>query len=368
MRTPDNGLLANNNILSLNRRLANLVKAIKQLTMIESPDASHESKEFKKKQLESLLIGNNLKIDSLRKDGDELASSFLKISTTDGHSHLGIINLKNIGCDFEGLVQDSEISVLDVHNGTHPFCYDCANSSNKKPNFSKGVINPYVCWRRGHSSAKFGFLSNYELILNNENTFLSHRGTKSTKELKSLFHGINSKDSQLEVGGSSIGSNMVVSIKINSNRNVESSKLSEVKGILNQQLLVSTNLSRTISQSGDKNKRNHRDKIPEYIDNVLNQINNRWHLDGPSMNSKGIIGIALINNKNKYAESSVFQNLLQSFTIKNHIWYDTYEIDQVSQKIKQDYDLSNLNLPNNCSLLCIILDPIIDLGGGEILG
>ena len=366
IRTPNNGLMAKNNMSSLNHRLRNLAKAIKQLTMIESADASHESKEFKKKQLKSLLLGNNLQIESLR--GDELASSFLKLSTVDDHSHLGIINLKNIGCDYEGLSHDSEISVLDVHNKNPPYCEACVNSSDKKLNFSKGIINPYNCWRRGHSSAKFGFLSSYELNITSGGTLLSHLGTKSSKELKSIFYGIDSKNSQLEVGESSIGSNMIVSIKINSNRNVESSKLSEVKGVLNQQLLVSTNLSKTISQSEDSNKRDHRDKIPEYIGNILNQINNRWHLDGPSMNSKGIIGIALINNKNKYAESSIFQNVLQSFATKNSIWYDFYELGQVSQKIRRDYDFSNFKIPNKCSVLCIILDPIIDLGGGDILG
>ena len=158
---------------------------------------------------------------------------------------------------------------------------------------------------------------------------------------------------------------MLVLITINSNRNVESSKLSEVKGILNQQMLVSTNISKVIKESDERNKRDHRDKIPEYVASTLQEIHNKWHLNGPSNNSKGIIGIALVNNQNKYAESGVFQNVLQSFSVKNNVWYEQYELEQVSKMIKQEIGITTLRVPNNCSLICIILDPIVDIGGGE---
>ncbi len=371
MRSPSNGLLSRNDISSLNSRLSVLSKSIKQLSLTESADSSFESKEFKKKQLESLLLGNSLGFVSNDSDMEEintLRTSFLKMSDSEIYTHLGIVNLKKIGCDFEGLSEDSEVSVLDVHTENVPYCTACAVSSSRKPNFARGIINPFSCWRRGHSSGKFGFASYYELNIANGDTFLTHKGTKTTEEIKSIASGKDNNNSQFEVGSKIIGSNMLVLIKINSNRNVESSKLSEIKGILNQQMLVSTNISKVIMESEERKKRDHRDKIPEYVASTLQEIHNKWHLGGPSNNSKGIIGIALVNNQNKYAESGVFQNVLQSFSVKNNVWYEQYELEQVSKMIKQEIGITNLSIPNNCSLVCIILDPIVDIGGGGYIG
>jgi len=366
MAIPVNGIAIRNDISSLRRRLEVLSQSIKQLSLTDSPDSSYEAKEFKKKQLESMLLGNNTDIESFR--GGELSSSFLRMSDAGDHPHLGIMNIKTIGCDSELLTQESEVSVLDVHNEDPALCHSCLKSKNKNPDFAKGSINPFLCWRRGHTSSKFGFLSTYELATNRGNTSLTHRVTQTTKEIQSLFYGIDSNESQVEIGRIELGSTMLVLIRINSNRNIESSKLSEVKGILNQQLLVSTNLSNTIERSETKKQRDHRDKIPEYIEKTLNSINDKWHLDGPSKNSEGIIGIALINNQNKYAEGSLFQNVLQSFSNRNQVWYEMYELDNVNQIIKKNLNLSNLTIPTNSSALCILLDPIVDLSGGDLVG
>jgi len=366
MVIPSHGIEIRNNLTSLRKRLEVLSKCIKQLSITDSPDSSYEAKEFKKKQLESMLLGNKADLESFR--GGELASSFLNMSNTGEHSHLGIMNLKTISCDSEYLTQESKVSVLDVHNETPALCNSCLKSKSKVPDFTKGIINPFLCWRRGHTSSKFGFISNYELAMNRGNTFLTHRGTQTTKEIHSLSYGKDSNEVRFEVGGTGLGSAMLVIIRINSNRNIESSKLSEVKGILTQQLLVSTNLSNTIEQSETKKKKDHKDKIPEYIGKTLNSINDKWHLDGPSRNSKGIIGVALINNKNKYATSSLFQNVMESFASRNQVWYEMYELENVNQTIKQNLNLSNLTIPTNSSALCILLDPIVDLNGGDFVG
>jgi hypothetical protein len=366
MAIPVTGLVIRNNLASLRRRLEVLSQSIMQLSLTDSPDSSYEATEFKKKQLESMLLGNNTDIKSFR--GGELASSFLRMSNSGEHSHLGIMNIKTIGCNYEKLTQESEISVLDVHNEKSAFCNSCLKSYNNNPDFTKGSINPFLCWRRGHSSSKFGFLSTYELVLSRGNTLLTHRGTQTTKEIQSLLYGVDSNKSQFEIGRIELGSTMLVMIQINSNRNNESSKLSEVKGILNQQLLVSTNLSNTISSSESKKQRDHKDKIPGYIEKTLDSINDKWHLDGPSKNSKGIIGIALINNQNKYAEGSLFQNVLQSFSARNQVWYEMYELENVNHIIKQNLNLSNLTIPPNSSAICILLDPIVDLSGGGLVG
>ena len=148
MRSPSSGLLSRNDISSLNSRLSVLSRSIKQLSLTESADSSFESKEFKKKQLESLLLGNSLGFVSNDSDAEEinaLRTSFLRMSDSEIYTHLGIVNLKKIGCDFEGLSQDSEVSVLDVHTENVPYCTACAVSSSRKPNFTRGIINPFSC-------------------------------------------------------------------------------------------------------------------------------------------------------------------------------------------------------------------------------
>ena len=248
-------------------RILSISNSIRHLSLTESSDNSFEAKRFKRKQLESLLIGSQLSIDS--DVDDELASSFLQMPDSGDHSHIAITNVKNIGCDFESITMESEVSVLDAHKKENSICDSCSNSKSKQPDFTKGIVNGFSCWRRGQTSRIFGFVSEYKLTTKgNEKTFLEHKKTYTSKEINSLFFGNESLDAKIIIGREQIRNSMMIMIHINQNDNVESSKVSEIKGLLTQQMLVSKSIS-VLTEDVKTSHRDHNDQIPEFIQTIL---------------------------------------------------------------------------------------------------
>ena len=123
---------------SINNMIENLSlcsKSIRELSLSESPDVSFESKEFKRKQLEILLIGGHIDVETF--SGGDLTTSFLRSSEDNNFGHVAIINLKRIGCDFNDVTFESEISVLDSHKKENSVCYKCISNRKRSPTYRK---------------------------------------------------------------------------------------------------------------------------------------------------------------------------------------------------------------------------------------
>ena len=353
-------------ISGFNKSLKNLSECIKELSLLVAPDASEECNEFKKNQLHNLLLGENAENNSLHEgsiDPYKVYDSFLKSPSSSVYSHLGITNVKDIGCHFDKLSDGDEVSILDLHTHKIDWCINCStNKKNNKESFKKGSVNMFSCWRRGHSSGKLGFLHCSELDFRNGNIIVKVSDIFTSKELQAIAYSkFKQNNVRVDEGILDNGTSMVCLIHIKSKRNKETDRASEIKGLLNQQLLVSKNMS--LANPGDRKAKDEpKDQIPQYIVKLLNSVHNKWHLDGPSNDSKGLLGIALIHNEDKYTTSPVFQNILDSFARKNNIWYLDSPFVGLSNIIKQKLNFSESSVPTDTSVLCLIADPIIDLG------
>ena len=137
----------------------------------------------------------------------------------------------------------------------------------KKLNFANGVLNPYGCWRRSHSSGHLGFLltselrfaARGELLLRNSQTFVSQTFAAQTHGQD--LGGVLKWDS----GQLDPGTTMVRIIHVNVNQKSENDELIEIEGLLGQQLLRSKRVKqRTKNRRKDYTLRNQ--KIPSFIE------------------------------------------------------------------------------------------------------
>lgn len=349
---------------SINSVIENLSlcsKSIRELSLSESPDVSFESKEFKRKQLEILLIGGHIDVETF--SGGDLTTSFLRSSEDNNFGHVAIINLKKIGCDFNEVTFESEISVLDSHKKENSVCNKCISNRKKESDLSKGMINQFTCWRRGQTSQKFGFLLKYELESRHDNIGIKHKNTHCSREMISSFFRNRVMFSRTKRESKNY---MAITIDINLEGEAESNNVSELNELLSQQMLVSKNMPLKISSNSNQSAREHKEKIPEFVKSILQRIHDEWQLDGPSRNSTGITNIFLIKNGDKSIDGSTFENMLQSFSNRINAHFDSYELGDLSKNTTDDLSVSNLS--SGSSTLCIILDTIVDLTGGEDFG
>lgn len=352
-------------ISGFKKSLGLLSDCIKELSLLVAPDVSAECNEFKKNQLHNLLLGENGESNSLDEssiDPYKVYDSFLKSTSSSVYSHLGIINARDIGCHFDELSDGGEISILDLHTRKVDWCVNCSRQNSNKPNFKKGSINMFSCWRRGHSSGKLGFLHRSELSVLNGNIIIKVSEIFTSKEMQAMSY-TKFKQNNIRVGENilDIGTSMVCLVHLNSKRNKETDRTSEIKGLLNQQLLISKNIS-LANPDARKGEKQPTDQIPQFIEKLLYSVHEKWDLDGPSSDSRGLLGIALIHNEDKYTTSSVFQNILKSFARDKGIWFLDYQFKTLPNIIKQKLNISEFLVPKDTSVLCLIADPIIDLG------
>ena len=349
--------------------LNHLSKCVRDLSILVPSDDSNSCLEFKKKQLHHSLLGDNNDISKLKTS--EIASNFLRFSSGSTESHLGVMHVRDIGCHFEHLKYDDEVSVLDLHKAeptkddhNRRWCIECPSSANTRPDFKAGIVNSFNCWRRGHSSEKLGFLHISELSAFGNDVSIRLKNVYSSKELQAISDGISREiDIQVSDKIAGIATSMTCVIMIKTDRTRETNRTSEIKSILSSQLLVSRHLNLKNAESNNQNNKG-RNLIPEFVDTLLNTLHNKWQLDGPSVDSRGIIGFALINNENEYVEKNIaFKKTLENFAKSNNIWYDKYDIDELAQNVKEHLNISPETIPKNSSALCLILDPLIDLGG-----
>tara|TARA_B100001250_G_C19798534_1_gene789882 strand:+ start:29 stop:1165 length:1137 start_codon:yes stop_codon:yes gene_type:complete len=351
--------------------LMNLVKiseCVCTLSNMVAPDDDERCREFKRRQLHHLLGGNLLQMNESRTS--EIAEKMLHWPEKTA-SHLGILSARDIGCHYPKLTDESNVSVLDLHSHSNSnignnWCNNCLHIGRlHEPKFELGTINPFSCWRRGHQSGKLGFVQFCELSSSGKGVEFRAGKLYASNLLKSLIHHHNSKISlDLSTDNLSKYHSMIAMITLNPQKRDETNRLSEIRQILPKQLLVSRHITEKQTNSshylteGEK-----KDPIPEILSNLLEEINAMWRLRGPSKkDTKGIIGVALLNNSSPYADNESLQNHLQLFAEEHKIWYEKFEMDKLPEGLLTSLQITKENIPINQCLLCVIFDPIINLG------
>ena len=351
--------------------LKNLVKisdCVSTLSNMIAPDDDENCREFKRRQLHHLLAGDLLQMNDSRPS--EIAQKMLQWPDK-AESHLGILNARDIGCHYPKLSDENNVSVLDLHtyqnlNKTASnWCKNCLNIGRQhEPKFDLGIVNPFSCWRRGHQSGKLGFVQFCELSSGDYGVQFSTGKLHSSNLLKSLIHH-NYPKFTLDPSTDNLSrySSMIVMITINPDKRDNTDRLSEIRQILPKQLLVSRHIAeKEVNSSHMFSNFEDKDRIPEMVSNLLEEINATWRINGPSKDTKGVIGLALLNNSSTYAENESLQNHLQLFSEEHGIWFEKFEIDNMPDGLIKSLKISEDNIPINHCALCVILDPIINVG------
>ena len=353
-----------NNFLSQLRKVS---QCIQKLSSMVAPDDDERCLEFKQKQLYHLLSGDGLSADELR--NSEIATEMLKWADS-GESHLGVLHARDTGCHYPELSDESEVSALNLH-GPKGWCIDCTKGKKQhEPNFSSGRLNPFACWRRGHQSRKLGFVqfSRLQNIGRDGGIGVSLSSTKvyTQPALGALIHNQHRKiPIDTSSGLSAVGGSMTTIFVIDSEIQQEVNLASEIKRILPAQLLVSRHIDISEDIRTDYIK-DVEDKIPERLAEILEKTHGTWIQHGLSQDSNGILGLALVNNRSHYAKNDALQNTLENFSERYRIWFRNYDLDKLPDSLKDELKLSDETIPVNCSGLCIMLDPIVDLGGVQV--
>jgi len=338
-----------------------IATSINKLSKIVNPNADEYSEEFKRKQLYHLLNGDLLDIKKIKTS--EITKQLIEYSSP-VESHLAILNLKDIGCNHQKLTDQSQVSVLEVHNRSTGWCSDCVNSTSAHtPKFKSGIINPFVCWRRGQRSGNLGFVHHSKLNLIGGKVTLNSEQIFSNPLLQSMIYNLYPK-LNVELGERIIGlgTSMVSVIMMNSDTEHIFNRKNELSSMLRPQNLVSRHINTTNIESTESSDVSKKTML-EVLEKLLDKLQAIWKLHGISKDSCGIIGIALINNGSKYAEKSPLPDLLSKFSNENSSWYQKYDLDKLPSTLKEGLGLSPNSVPEGCAALCIIFDSIVDLGG-----
>ena len=137
---------------------------------------------------------------------------------------------------------------------------------------------------------------------------------------------------------------------------------SEIKSVLGQQLLQSKNFKPAEDISSEA-YRNNNVNIPQYVENLLIEVDKKWRLSG-SRNRTGIIGLATINNHCELINEPIMKTMLENYCANKNFKYKPYEFEELNKSITdKKLKITDANLPRGSFNLVIILDPLIDLGG-----
>jgi len=353
--------LVDNNVENYCSTIQQIANSIKKLEMMATPDNDENCEDFKRKQFNNMLNGDHLDIKQLK--SSDVAKELLERSDSI-ESHLAVLNLRDIGCNHQELTDQSQVSVLEIHNRSASWCNNCINTTSAHtPNFKSGTINPFVCWRRGQRSGNLGFLHHSQLNLIGGKVSLRSDKIYTNSLLQAMIYNLYPNlNVELSDRIPGLGTSMVSIIIMHPDTESVVDRKSELKSMLSPQMLVSRHIDQskfnTIKSSEISKK-----TMLEELQNLLEKSHTTWKLNGISNDSSGIIGIALINNGSKYVEKNQLQNMLTTFSNKNNVWYSKYDLDKLPSSLRDGLGLSHDSVPDGCSVLCIIFDSIVDLGG-----
>jgi len=351
-------------------QLIQVSNSIRKLNQMVEPDDEERCIGFKHRQLHHQLSGDGLAVDKLKGEFPEFMREALNVKkeasgemlqwSDSEESHLGVLHARDVGCHYPELSDDSIVSALDLHGG-EGWCQKCPACKEHRPDFSVGKLNPFSCWRRGHQSGKLGFvqfssLSNSEGIIS-----LQPDSVLAPPALRALLHH---ECSEITLGPNSpistVGT-MMVAIFIIDDKQSQEDRLVEIKGILPAQLLVSRHIDPSMNRDSSRGEK-YSDKFPEMVEDLLDAIHSTWKRRGPSRDSRGIIGVALVNNGCEYVSDGGLQSTLGSFGTTNQIWVGNYDAKKLANGFRESMLISDSDLRPNSAALYVILDPIVDLG------
>tara|TARA_B110000014_G_scaffold220675_1_gene176875 strand:+ start:472 stop:1572 length:1101 start_codon:yes stop_codon:yes gene_type:complete len=343
--------------------LRGISEAIKSLNLRFEPHP--DAKEFKRNLLIHNLSGGgssvnlqNLGCDSAKK----LANQFLH-EITPRDSHLAILHATEVACHHPELSDADDISALDLH-GPSGLCRSCPEYI--RLNFEQ-QLNPYHCWRRGHRSGHFGFVYQIKLHKQRGKWFFDHNESElhsSPHIIANLPEPSNNRDlsicSNIKNLDDNLSGQMLVSIHIKGDQSYKvDGRLTEVQQILSPQLLVSQNVSFSATHTDDFDFA----EVPSLVHAMLNKIENLWMLSGPSEDVGKNFGICVIHHD---AENLVEE--LKPVLLDFQHQYSCLQIFEKSEIQKEGSKLFSSLYPRGRFsygdvLVCMSLDPIIDLGG-----
>jgi hypothetical protein len=346
-----------------NKQLIQLKRAIIELSAELPSVATSDCSRFKKEQLLNILNGNYLNFSTMH----ELPEELVKSKALNSFSHLSAMEKELIQCDFEGPGSNNFVSVLDIHNSSDSWCGACASEPSKEIKLDSGLFNPYVCWRRSHTSGNLGFLMTSELKFGSGGSmFLSNQRTFVSSSFAAQAHGRNVVGS-LEWDSDQLGpsTSMVHIVHVNTQQSSEHDELIEIEGLLGQQLLHTRRMKEASRKSSKYNKlRNER--IPSFLVGIIKATHDGWVIDGPSKNSMGLLAICIVNNGCAFAETSAFQTTIQNLCSELRVKFTMYNLPQVSDYVARHLFLNKEHISDGTFSLVMVLDPIIDLGGHSL--
>jgi len=348
---------------SRNSQLVQLKRAIVELSSELPSVATSDCKRFKKEQLLNILNGNYVDISTTH----ELPEKLVKSEALNSFSHLSAMEKELIQCDFEGPRSNDFVSVLDIHNEFESWCGACALEPSKQIKLDSGLFNPYVCWRRSHTSGNLGFLMTSELKFSSGGSmFLSNQRTFVSSSFAAQTHGRNVVGSlEWESDQLDPSNSMVHVVHVNTQQSSEHDELIEIEGLLGQQLLHTRRMKEAPRKSSKYNKlRNER--IPSFLAEIIKTTHDGWVIDGPSKNSMGLLAICIVNNGCAFAETSAFKTTIQNLSRELRVKFTFYNLPEVSDYVARHLFLDKNHISDGTFSLVMVLDSLIDLGGHSI--
>jgi hypothetical protein len=348
---------------SRNNQLINLKSAIIELSSELPSVATSDCKRFKKEQLLNILNGNYADISTTH----ELPEELVKSRSLNSFSHLSAMGKELIQCDFEGSSPNDFVSVLDIHKSFDSWCGACISEPSKQIRLDSGIFNPYVCWRRSHTSGNLGFLMTSELkfgsggsmFLSNQRTFVSSAFAAQTHG-RNVVRSLEWESEQLEPSTS-----MAHILHVNTQQSSENDELIEIEGLLGQQLLHTRRMKESSRKSSKYNKlRNER--IPSFLAETIRKTHDGWVIDGPSKNSIGLLAVCIVNNGCAFAETAAFQTTIRNVCTELRVKFSMYNLSDVSDFVSRHLFLDKNHVFKGTFSVVMVLDPLIDLGGHSI--
>jgi len=348
--------------------LRSISRAISSLNLRFEPHP--DAKEFKRNQLIHILSGGAKAVNLLNLQSDkpkQLANEYLhQVTPYDGH--LAILHATEVGCHHPELSEDDDTSALDLH-GSSGLCIRCPE---KFPTVISEQLNPFHCWRRGHRSGYFGFV--YQLVLryfNNSGKWIFNSNSSELRCTPYIWANISDSSTP---EGSNICSNikilegkvlgqMLISIHIPKPRRFHrDSRLTEVEQLLQQQLLVSQNVS---NHSSIPLTDFDFTEVPKLLQTILRDIELTWSPPGGGLSDdvQRHLGMCVIHQGAEHLVDEL-KPMLSEFTRKHstlHILEETVVKRDNPQLFSQLFPRGGFEYGD--LLVCLSLDPIIDLGG-----
>lgn len=305
----------------------------------------------------------NQSINNLNEIKRNLTSEFLP-----GENHLSLIAATEIGCHHPEISFTSDLSAMALHL-RDGLCTSCSNRF--KVDISRGEFNPFRCWRRGHRSGNFGFLYRFSLKQDNHRKWIIRKQEKYNSILasklvsSSLQHYFSRNDRRVnqytnfDILKSNLSNVMLVAINILDEVIIETTEIDQLTSLLPSQRLVSSQ----IDQDSILNQIMDYTQLPNLVGEILESIHSKWKNNSMSSQSSGILSIAIIHN----GYNDLVKSLEPSVREKNIVDSERFSVIESGTLGRNFLEEFNADLVNNEGLtICLILDPIVDLGVSKL--